>query len=254
MLCAVYSPRPSSHLTPPLTPPHPTPLFTSPHFTSRTHQDIDQILESRAHTIVTDPGSRGAGNAAGAGDGTGAGAGAGAGGSSAFVHKKKPHQARKARKSVFSGDAADDVDVNDPDFWAKVLPDLVTPDTMANRLSVLESEEDAENAENANDEGTNTSSSSSSKAGSKGPTSKTAKPTLSDPSGAGAGAGSGAGAGAGSAKQIERAITCTKFFTDLTGMVTGIFDLDRRGTLADRVSCMLCAVCCVLCAVLCVSV
>lgn len=28
-----------------------------------------------------------------------------------------------------------EIDVNDPDFWKKVLPDLVTPDIMFERLS-----------------------------------------------------------------------------------------------------------------------
>ena len=43
-------------------------------------------------------------------------------------------------KSMFTGESAmehAEIDVNDPDFWKKVLPDLVTPDIMLDRLGVL---------------------------------------------------------------------------------------------------------------------
>lgn len=42
------------------------------------------------------------------------------------------------RKSLFTGESAQefaDIDVNDPDFWKKVLPDLVTPESMLQRLN-----------------------------------------------------------------------------------------------------------------------
>lgn len=40
----------------------------------------------------------------------------------------KNKSAHRARRSIFAGDSAvefAEVDVNDPDFWKKVLPDLV---------------------------------------------------------------------------------------------------------------------------------
>ncbi len=51
---------------------------------------------------------------------------------------------------MFTGDSAKEhaeIDVNDPDFWRKVLPDLVTPDIMLERLSddSLVDEEDPDN-------------------------------------------------------------------------------------------------------------
>ena len=39
---------------------------------------------------------------------------------------------------MFTGESSmehAEIDVNDPDFWKKVLPDLVTPDIMFERLS-----------------------------------------------------------------------------------------------------------------------
>jgi hypothetical protein len=47
-----------------------------------------------------------------------------------WLNKKKKV---KTRKSLFTGASSAehaDIDVNDPDFWRKVLPDLVTPDMM----------------------------------------------------------------------------------------------------------------------------
>jgi chromodomain-helicase-DNA-binding protein 7 len=66
-------------------------------------QDIDSILMQRSHTIVTE----------------------GAVQTESWLNKRK----NKTTKSMFTGDTATehaDVDVNDPDFWKKVLPDLVS--------------------------------------------------------------------------------------------------------------------------------
>jgi superfamily II DNA/RNA helicase len=76
-------------------------------------QDIDKILEQRAHTIVTD----------------------GSNATESWLNKHK--KSGKTSKSMFTGDSAKEhaeIDVNDPDFWKKVLPDLVTPDLMLERL------------------------------------------------------------------------------------------------------------------------
>ena len=59
---------------------------------------------------------------------------------------------RTRRKSLFTGELAmehAEIDVNDPDFWKKVLPDLVTPDTMLERLadgSLMSNDEDDRDA------------------------------------------------------------------------------------------------------------
>ena len=70
-------------------------------------EDIEDILNQRAHTIVTE----------------------GAKPTESWLNKSgKPKSRVRAKKSVFTGDGAAehaDVDVNDPDFWRKVLPDLV---------------------------------------------------------------------------------------------------------------------------------
>jgi len=79
--------------------------------------DIDEILSSRAH-LVTDVAS---------------------GPTDSLFNKSK--KAVKKKKSAFHGQD-DGVDVNDPDFWKKVLPDLVTPETMHNRLQEIEAEDD----------------------------------------------------------------------------------------------------------------
>lgn len=76
-------------------------------------QDIDKILQSRAHVHITEGGTT----------------------TDSWLNKKK--KSNKTRKSVFTGDESQEhaeVDVNDPDFWAKVLPDLVTPESMWARL------------------------------------------------------------------------------------------------------------------------
>ena len=73
-------------------------------------EDIDTLLNQRAHTIVTE----------------------GVKATESWLNKqedgkKKPRKSR-AKKSIFTGDGATEfaeVDVNDPDFWRKVLPDLV---------------------------------------------------------------------------------------------------------------------------------
>ena len=71
--------------------------------------DIDQILQKRSHTTVTEAGPT----------------------TESWLNKKKKRG--RTKKSVFKGeddgDAAE-IDVNDPDFWKKVLPDLVTPESM----------------------------------------------------------------------------------------------------------------------------
>jgi superfamily II DNA/RNA helicase len=71
--------------------------------------DIDKILQKRSHTTVTEAGPT----------------------TESWLNKKKKRG--RTKKSVFKGqddgDAAE-IDVNDPDFWKKVLPDLVTPESM----------------------------------------------------------------------------------------------------------------------------
>ena len=87
-------------------------------------QDIDTLLDKRSHTIVHDEGG-------GGGDDDG---GEGGEDDKKTTRKSKP---TAFRKSLFTGDSAQefaDIDVNDPDFWKKVLPDLVTPDSMLQRL------------------------------------------------------------------------------------------------------------------------
>lgn len=85
-------------------------------------QDIDKLLEQRAHVLVTDGGAP----------------------TESWLNKKK--SLSRTSKRMFTGDSAKDtaeIDVNDPDFWKKVLPDLVTPDTMLGRLnddSLIEAE------------------------------------------------------------------------------------------------------------------
>jgi hypothetical protein len=70
-------------------------------------QDIDSILDQRAHKVVTDTGKEQKGTAS-------------------WLNKKR--KARSVNRSVFTGNdsaAHAEVDVNDPEFWKKVLPDLV---------------------------------------------------------------------------------------------------------------------------------
>ncbi len=76
-------------------------------------QDIDKILEQRAHVLVTDGGQQ----------------------TESWLNKRK--KSGRTNKSMFTGESAKEhaeIDVNDPDFWKKVLPDLVTPDLMLERL------------------------------------------------------------------------------------------------------------------------
>ena len=87
-------------------------------------QDIDSILDQRTHVIREDRSTAG----------------------SSIFNKQK----HRARKSVFTGESATqfaEVDVNDPDFWKKVLPDLVTPDSMLQRLSDPDFEADDDDDE-----------------------------------------------------------------------------------------------------------
>jgi SNF2 family DNA or RNA helicase len=85
--------------------------------------DIDSILASRAHVHVTEGGQK----------------------TESWLNKKKKSRVRKTK---FKDDGKDglmaDVDVNDPDFWSKVLPDLVTPDSLLTRMDIM-NEENEEN-------------------------------------------------------------------------------------------------------------
>ena len=71
-------------------------------------QDIDNILKKRAHVMVTEGGQQ----------------------TESWLNKKKKSKTRKSRFTGGSSTEHGDIDVNDPDFWKKVLPDLVTPDSM----------------------------------------------------------------------------------------------------------------------------
>ena len=81
-------------------------------------QDIDKILASRSHVLISESGQK----------------------TESWLNKKKS----RARKTTFVGANAEhaDLDVNDPDFWKKVLPDLVTPDSMLDQLDGMEDNED----------------------------------------------------------------------------------------------------------------
>jgi hypothetical protein len=77
-------------------------------------QDIEQILEQRAHVLVESTPQ---------------------GGTESWLNKRK--KSGRTNKRMFTGESAKEhaeIDVDDPDFWKKVLPDLVTPDTMLERL------------------------------------------------------------------------------------------------------------------------
>ena len=93
-------------------------------------QDIDTLLGQRAHVIRADAvdGTTGEGEAI---DGT-----------------NNPRKLPRAKKSFFTGESAQefaDIDVNDPNFWKKVLPDLVTPESMLERLKdEFQEDEDGE--------------------------------------------------------------------------------------------------------------
>lgn len=89
-------------------------------------QDIEKLLEQRAHVMVAETTA-----------------------TESWLNKKNKF---KTKKSLFTGDLAmehAEIDVNDPNFWKKVLPDLVTPESLLERLSDLRSasaiEEEEEN-------------------------------------------------------------------------------------------------------------
>merc|ERR1711871_381889 len=78
-------------------------------------QDIDQLLAARSHKIIVEGNKQ----------------------TSSWLNKKR--KAGRTRKANFG--LADDevnIDVNDPNFWTKVLPDLVTPEMMICRLKEFE--------------------------------------------------------------------------------------------------------------------
>lgn len=126
-------------------------------------QDIESILDQRSHVRVVE-GKQ----------------------TESWLNKKKKKS--RTNKSMFTGDTAmehAEIDVNDPDFWKKVLPDLVTPEMMLTTLNDLskkgkklaKDEEDEEEDEPGN---------------------------------------------------AQLAKECDKFFTDITQMMEGILDLQRR--------------------------
>merc|ERR1711968_42713 len=93
-------------------------------------QNIDDILNQRAHTIITE----------------------GAKPTESWLNKQNEGKKKrnKAKKQIFTGASASEfaeVDVNDPDFWRKVLPDLVTPDMMILRLDELPNDAFSESEE-----------------------------------------------------------------------------------------------------------
>lgn len=125
-------------------------------------QDIDSILDKRTHVIREEKTLASAFNKA------------------AGKHKDK------VRKSAFTGESAmefAEVDVNDPDFWKKVLPDLVTPDTMLQRLA----DPDMGVDEYEDEDG-----------------------------------------------YVSRQSNVKKYFNDVSRMMEGILDLQRRGQLPER--------------------
>jgi superfamily II DNA/RNA helicase len=81
-------------------------------------QDIETLLDSRAHVRVVE------------GQQT-----------ESWLNKKK--KLNRTNKSMFTGESSmetAEIDVNDPDFWKKVLPDLVTPEMMIERLGDLQTQ------------------------------------------------------------------------------------------------------------------
>uniref|UniRef100_A0A7S2RL01 Chromodomain-helicase-DNA-binding protein n=2 Tax=Mucochytrium quahogii TaxID=96639 RepID=A0A7S2RL01_9STRA len=74
--------------------------------------DIDDLLKTNARTVVMDRKTEGEGGGA--------------------LDKLKHNT---VNKSSFKAEREDGVDVNDPDFWAKVLPDMATPDTILGKLN-----------------------------------------------------------------------------------------------------------------------
>jgi hypothetical protein len=91
-------------------------------------QDIDQILLQRTHVLVESAPQQ----------------------TESWLNKRK--KSSRTNKRMFTGDSAREhaeIDVNDPDFWKKVLPDLVTPESMLERLKDDSLEhDDEENREN----------------------------------------------------------------------------------------------------------
>ena len=89
--------------------------------------DIEKIMQERTHRIVLD-----------------------APGKSASWLTKKGGAFKKRAFTSAEGSKAADVDVNDPDFWAKVMPDLKTPETLERRFLALAQEaQEAEQQEAA---------------------------------------------------------------------------------------------------------
>jgi superfamily II DNA or RNA helicase len=126
-------------------------------------QDIDTILDQRAHIIVTDGGKP----------------------TESWLNKHQQEKSKKkprAKKSTFTANGESsseyvDIDLNDPDFWKKVLPDLVTPEMMLQRLLDF--------------------------------------------------------------KEVDSSLTgrtafCSKFMKDMSQMMNGILDLQRRGHLPEN--------------------
>lgn len=88
-------------------------------------QDIEKILEHHSHVLVENANAP----------------------TESWLNKRKKLGATSKR--AFTGDSAKEhaeIDVDDPDFWKKVLPDLVTPDSMFDRLNdnSLDDDEDGE--------------------------------------------------------------------------------------------------------------
>ncbi|CAE7663537.1 Chd6, partial [Symbiodinium microadriaticum] len=96
-------------------------------------QDIESLLDTRAHVRVVEGAQ-----------------------TDSWLNKKK--KLSYTNKSLFTGDTSMEtaqIDVNDPDFWKKVLPDLVTPEMMIDRLDELRlPSEDDEDDEDNEEEGT----------------------------------------------------------------------------------------------------
>jgi len=92
--------------------------------------DIDKIMKERTHRVVLD-----------------------APGKTASWLTKKAGAFKKRAFTSSQGVAAADVDVNDPDFWAKVMPDLKTPESLDRRFALL-SEGEAEEGKEVEEVGT----------------------------------------------------------------------------------------------------
>jgi superfamily II DNA/RNA helicase len=130
-------------------------------------QDIDSILDQRSHVRVVE-GKQ----------------------TESWLNKKR--KSSRANKSMFTGATAmehAEIDVNDPDFWKKVLPDLVTPEMMLTTLNNL-SKKGKQLAKDEDDEDEDEDDD--------------------DP------------------RTAELAAECGKFFNDISQMMEGIMDLQRR--------------------------